>query len=631
MLEGIRNATHGFIGRIAMTLILGLIIISFVVWGVGDMFRGMTSTTVAVVGRAEISAQEFQRDMQNLMYRYQARTRSSMTNAQAHAMGLDAEVLGGLIADAALDQRAASLGLAISDQAIADAVRADPDLQEAGQFSRARFDTALRDSGLNERGFFASQSKEYLRREIELAMVLGLAPPKPLVAALARVDAQTRAIDYVTLPPAAAGDVAEPAEDALKTYYEQRKAAYRAPEYRGFTFVLASPSSVARVDQVSDDEAKALYDKSRDARFATPEKRKLEQIVFATEAEADAAETKIKAGASFDDVAKASNLKPISLSDAADDETTKDKVYDPAVGAAAFALPEGGVSEVVKGPFGPVILHVVAITPTSVKSYAEVADALKKEIALGRASDAVLAAHDKVEDALVSGKPLADAAKAAALEPQTITAVDAKGFDSNDSAVELPDKDLLLRSVFSSDVGVDNAALQTPDRGYLWYEVDRVDPARDRRFEEVRAGAEKQWRAEALARALAAKAADMVKQLDGGAELATLAESAGQEAKSAKDIRRSGGGGLADSVVAAVFSSPPNGAGSAATPDGRVVFKITSDATPPINLDDDAVKASARRLASGLQNGVVQQFITALERELGVHVNESVLQTAVGG
>jgi peptidyl-prolyl cis-trans isomerase D len=627
MLDAIRRLSHNLIGRAVLTLLFGVLIIAFAVWGVGDMFRGMTSTTVAQVGRADISAQQFQRDMQTLMYRYQARTRSNLTNAQAHAMGLDAEVLQGLVAEAALDQRAAALGLAISDAAIADAVRADPALQDAsGQFSRARFDAALRDSGLSERGFFVAQSKEHLRREMELAMVLGLAPPKPLVEALARVAAQTRAVDYVTLPPAAAGDIAAPSEDALNTYYEQRKAAYRAPEYRGFTYLLASPTSVARVDQVSDDEAKALYDKSRDSRFTTAEKRKLEQIVFQSEAEADAVEAKIKAGASFDEVVKAGDLKPVDLG-----ETTKDKVYDPAVGEAAFALPEGGASEVVKGPFGPVILHVVAITPASVKSYAEVADALKKDIALGRAADAVLAAHDKVEDALVSGKPLVDAAKIAGLEPQTVAAADAQGRDPNGAAVELPEKDLLLRSVFSSDVGVDNAALQTADRGYLWYEVDKVDPARDRRFDEVRAEVEKQWRADALARALAAKAADMVKQLDGGAELAALAQSAGLEVKSAKDVHRSGGGGLADSVVAAAFSSPPNGAGSAATPDGRVVFKIVADATPPINLDDAAVKAAARQLAGGLQSGVVEQFIMALERELGVKVNESVLEKAEGG
>ena len=188
-----------------------------------------------------------------------------------------------------------------------------------------------------------------------------------------------------------------------------------------------------------------------------------------------------------------------------------------------------------------------------------------------------------------------------------------------------------MRSVFASDVGVDNAALQTSDRGYLWYEVDKVAPARARRFDEVRAEVEKQWRADAVARALAAKAADMVKQLEGGAELPAVAESAGLEAKSAKDVRRSGGGGLAESVIAAVFSTPPNGAGSAATPDGRVVFKIVADATPPINLDDEAIKASAQQLAVGLQSGVVSQFIIALERELRVKINESVLQAAEGG
>ena len=53
--------------------------------------------------------------------------------------------------------------------------------------------------------------------------------------------------------------------------------------------------------------------------------------------------------------------------------------------------------------------------------------------------------------------------------------------------------------MFASDVGVDDAALQTKDRGYLWFEVVKVDPARDRTFEEVKDVVEKQWRADEVA------------------------------------------------------------------------------------------------------------------------------------
>ncbi|MBV8473389.1 MAG: hypothetical protein JO234_08235, partial [Hyphomicrobiales bacterium] len=137
--------------------------------------------------------------------------------------------------------------------------------------------------------------------------------------------------------------------------------------------------------------------------------------------------------------------------------------------------------------------------------------------------------------------------------------------------------------------------------------------------------------ADEVTRALGAKALDMIKQLDGGATLASLAQSAGVEVKSAANVRRSGGEGLAPGVVTAVFATPPNGAGSAATPDGRVVFKITADSTPPTKLDDPAVKAAMERLSEALQTGLVEQYVTAVEHQLGVRIHENVLQGAEGG
>ena len=61
MLESMRNAAQGFVGKAIMTVVMGLIIVSFVIWGVGDMLRGFTASTVASVGGAKISAQEYPR------------------------------------------------------------------------------------------------------------------------------------------------------------------------------------------------------------------------------------------------------------------------------------------------------------------------------------------------------------------------------------------------------------------------------------------------------------------------------------------------------------------------------------------------------------------------------------------
>jgi len=628
MLDGMRKISHSLIGRAILSVLFGLLIVSFVIWGVGDMFRGFVPDKVAEVGGQSITTQQYQSSLQTVMFRIQSRTHRNLTSAQAHELGLDRQVLGNLIADAALDVRANSLGMAISEASIVAAVRSDPSLRDAsGQFNPSLFDQALRDSGLTERGFFVAQSRAYMRQQIETPLIDGLAAPKPLVDLLARVEAQTRAIDYVALPPSAAGDIPAPADDALKAYFVERKDQYRAPEFRALEILLVDPTTLANPADVSDDDAKADYDKVGATRFAAPEKRKLQQIVFPDQASADDAEAKIKAGTSFDDIVKARNL---SASDVDLGETTKAAMFDQAIANVAFALPQDGVSEVVKGQFGPAIVRVVNVTPGSAKTFDEVKDTLKKEIAADRVAGQVQTIHDKIEDARVSGKTLAEAAKSVGLDARSIAAVDAQSRDEKGAALELPDQAELLAAAYASDVGVDDAPLQTNNRGWLWFDVMKVDPARDRAFDEVKGQVEKEWRAEAVVKALTAKSDDMVKQLEGGATLESLAQGVGLEAKSAVDLRRSGGAGLAPSLVNAVFTVPAGSAGSAATRDGRVVFKVTADATPPTKFDDPAVKAIAAKLTEGLQVSVFAQFVSALENELGVQIHQNVLQSAAG-
>ena len=185
MLNGIRKVTQHGVGRVVMTFLLGLLIVAFAAWGIGDMFRGFTSDKVAQVGSTAITGREFQNEFQTLVYRYQRMYKIPLTNAQARAQGLDMQVLARLIDEAALNQRARSMGLGLSDAAIAEAVRSDPQLQDAsGQFNRDLFNSALRDSGLSEAGFFAKQRGMYLRQQMQYALADGLLAPKPLVAAL---------------------------------------------------------------------------------------------------------------------------------------------------------------------------------------------------------------------------------------------------------------------------------------------------------------------------------------------------------------------------------------------------------------------------------------------------------------
>ena len=630
MLESMRNAAKGVVGKAIMTVAMGLLIVSFGIWGVGDMLRGFTSSTVASVGGESISAQEFRNAYQRTLQQYQRRLRQPLTNDQARAAGLDREVLQNMLNEAAVDEQTRSLGLSVSEDVLRQMIVSNPNFRDkSGNFDPQRFASALRDNDMNERMFVSDLRKSMLREFIIAALTTGLKAPKAEVKAEADFQGQTRSVDYFVLPAAAAGDIPTPSDSVLRTFFNDRKSSYRAPEYRAMVVVALEPQTLANPAEVSDADAKDAYDKfaGKDPRYGAPEKRDLQQILFPNEAEAQAAEAKIKAGASFNDVVKERKLNPEETDLG---EMSKDQIIDKQEADAVFALPQGGVSGVLSSQFGPVIVRVKSIAPATVKPYAEVAEDIKRQLSAARAGDKIQAIHDKIEDARVSGKSLAEAAKEAGLTAETIGAVDAEGNDLSGKPVNLPDKADLLRAAFASDVGLDEAPLETSDNGFVWFSVTKIDPSHELSFEEAKPKVEAQWRADEVDKALKAKAEDLVKQLRSGASLAEVAESAGQAPKSATDVHRDDKS-LPEPVVAAVFREPADGSGSAATVDGRTVFKITADRTPPVDFADPRVKAMADQLDRAQREALIEQYVAALRNSLGVVVHANVLQSAEGG
>ena len=150
---------------------------------------------------------------------------------------------------------------------------------------------------MNERRYVSDLRKTALRQFIVAALTTGVVAPKAEVKAEADFEGQTRSVDYFVLPAAAAGEIPQPSEDTLKSYFNDRKSRYRAPEYRAMDIVSLEPETLANPDEVSDADAQAAYDQvaGKDPRYGSPEKRDLQQILFPNGADAEAAEARIKA------------------------------------------------------------------------------------------------------------------------------------------------------------------------------------------------------------------------------------------------------------------------------------------------------------------------------------------------
>lgn len=627
MLEGLRAAQGTWAGRAVMGLVMVVIVVSFAIWGVGDIFRGFNADQVAQVGDIKIAATTYRQAYETELQALQQQARRQITNEEAHRSGLDARVLARLVSEAVLDGRIHALGLAISDAQVAKTIRGDPAFAgPGGAFDRARFNAAIRNAGYSEQSFVREQRLVYLRQELIQALVGGLVVPTAAVEALHRYESEIRSLDFLVVPASAAGEIPAPDEAALQAYFEPRTKDFAAPQYRKLVVVALTPAALAKPGEVSDADARALYDEVKEQRYGTPERRTLQQVVFPTEQDAASAAARLGSGAHFADIAgdKAVDLGTV----------TKDAIFDKAVADAAFALPPDGVSAPVKGAFGTVLVHVAAIDPAHVRPFDEVAGDLEQEIARKRAGDRLKALHDKIEDARSGGKSLAEAARAAEAEARTIEAVDAAGLDRDGKPIEgLPDRDALVKAAFASDIGVDNDIVQSRDGSTVWFEVSGIEPARPRTLAEVKPKVEAAWRTDELARRLTAKTDDLVKAVDGGQPLDQVASSLGLPAPThVGDAKRSGATGLDAAVVARAFDLPIGKAGSAPGPgEARVLFKVLDSAVPPLDPEAPHTKQIEDRYRDSLSESVLEAYVAKVGARLGARVNQEALRAASGG
>jgi peptidyl-prolyl cis-trans isomerase D len=233
--------------------------------------------------------------------------------------------------------------------------------------------------------------------------------------------------------------------------------------------------------------------------------------VFANAAEAQAAAGRIAGGLAFDDLVKERNLtdKDIDLG-----TVTKADIIDPAVGNAAFGLAEGAVSTPVTGRFGTAIVRVVKIEPGATKSFAEVEDDLKRDLALDRVKGEVNKIRDKIEEEFGGGATVNEVAQKLKLPLRTIEAVDRSGRAPDATQITgLPAGVEVISSAFATDIGNENDPLQLPDGGFVWYDVTNITPSRERRLDEVKDRVEARWHEDEVIKRLDAKSAEILDKL----------------------------------------------------------------------------------------------------------------------
>ena len=624
MLDTLRRGANTYVAK----LLLGLLTLSFVGWGVGSRLGSIHSDTLATVGGTKISLGEFQMAYQRQSQAFARQLGQPVTPDLARAFGLPQQVLGGLMASATVEEIASELGLGISDARLAKMISDDPALRPpgAGEFDRTYFTRLLQQNGLSEAMYIRQRKSQALELQLADGLTGGTVAPKAMVSAVYRYRNESRSIEYLTLARAQVDPIGAPAEDVLAKWYDGKKAAFKAPEFRSVAYFEVTPAGLADVSGVSDDEARREYDRTK-SQFVQPEQRRIQQLLYPSADEAAAAAAKLKAGTTFDQMIAAQGQKPEDVDLGL---LARAKMLDPKVADAAFTATLNAPVGPVTTAFGAALLRVTEIQPEHGKTFEEMAATIKKSIAEKHAEKAVQETRNEIEDALAGGATLKEVANRFKLTLKTIE-TDASGNDPAGQAIaDLPSEDKLLKAAFASDEGAQNDAV-ADGRGFLWFEVEKVSPGRDRALDEVKDKAVAAWTDDEAQARLKAKAEAMVTALKAGQSIADLAKSASVEVETAEVTRQSNDAGLGAAGLKAAFAGPQGQTAAVEGPDGtRVVLRVDKVVNPPMPEGaGESVDISAQ-MSDAMRKGMLDQFVAAAEEKYGTTINQTMLNSVVG-
>ncbi len=628
MLDALRSRASSWVVK----AFLGLLILSFAVWGIGDIFLGPRGGNVAAtVDGREITVVELDREFEAQLRQLGEQFGIGIDRGNPLAATALNEALQRLIARRLVDAYVAELGIGVSDEEVAEAIRGDPAFTDAaGNFDRGRLELFLRSVGITEKAFVEEIRAELARNRLLRAFSEPVRPSRFLARFLHDYRNEERKAEALVVE-AAAMSVAEPDEATLEAWLRENAESFQRPEYRRAVIAILGAEDLVGEIAVPEEEIRQLYE-TRKSLYATPERREIAQLLLPDEATAEEARILLAQGRSLEEVAEALAARGARLSTLG----PVDRAGLPsALADVAFSLPEGGLGDPVKSPFGWHILRVVKIEPGRVASFEEKRAELERELALEKATDQLPDFAAALDDEIAAGVALEEAADKLGIPLLAVEAVDRNGRDPEGRPVA-PEKLTadILEALFLAPEGEPSLLEETRDGRYFVFRVDAVEAARPLTLAEARERVREGWRREQQQKAARTLAEKLLEEARAGRSLATLAEAyAGVSLREVGPVKRSETGqafGLGPRAVQAIFAA---GEGELVpepveTPAGVVLLRVTAVEPAP---EPEDLAPLEEQLRIGWRSDLFAQFEGALRARYPIEINQQAMATVLGG
>ncbi|HXJ16283.1 MAG TPA: peptidyl-prolyl cis-trans isomerase [Candidatus Polarisedimenticolia bacterium] len=604
--------------KISMAVILGLIIVSMVVTLVPGLMSGPDATspeTIASVGGRNVTVVDFQRQ-------FDQATRNQAIPPMMRGFYAK-QLLNDMIFQRALEYEAQRMGIRVTPEEEAERIKEIlPTAWSGNTWLKDRYTSEVE----TRTGMSVEQFESVLRDEM-LVQKFHQLVTDAITVSPAEIEQQFRwrnekvKIEYAVIKPADLASSIHPTDADLSAWFAKNSSRYQIPEKRSARYALLDLAKVRESIHVNDDTLRAYYNAHIDE-YKVQNRVHVEHILFKTVGKTDAEIAEIRQqalavlkqanhGANFEDLAKRYS----------EDDGTKPKGGDlgwivegqtvPEFQKAAFSLPKGTISDLVKTQYGFHIIKVLDRETAHTKSFEEVRESILQRVLAQKATTEANDLEDQMASAVRQSdrQPLEDLAKRFHLElgetpPAAIT--DPLGYLSNS-----PD---LQQMLFRLQPGELSRPIQT-DSGYVILTVKDVLPAHPGELAEVHDRVLADYQREKSIDLARTRAEELSKRAEGGEALEKAAKALDLAVKTSDSFSRTGSipdVGTGRQVDAAFNMAVGQVSKPTQVGDNWLVYRVVShDAPNPVDLakQEDAIK---QQILQTKKDAAFEAFHTAL-------------------
>ena len=256
-------------------LLVGIIILPFVFWGMGDVFRGGNQNVIATIGSEKISTQEFLDYLRQINLNEEQIKNLPKTD-------LIEQILSQLIGRKVMALEIKKIGVVVNDNALRNIIKNDKLFFKNNKFSRTEYEKFLVKSGITAPQFEANIVEQEKRRQFLSSLAGGIVIPETLINQEFKKENQTKTIRYIDLEKYHAKN--KPSKEDVKKLYERNKNIF-FDEFKSIQYAEIKPDLVSGNPEYDESFFKQL----------------------------DIIENQVLDGKSFDETSKDNNLKTVKI------------------------------------------------------------------------------------------------------------------------------------------------------------------------------------------------------------------------------------------------------------------------------------------------------------------------------